>query len=227
MKKILLAAILIIVAFTTHAQLAFTYRAGVNTNKSSYKITWPKITRGFSNTFGVDYYLPYKKNDAPTFKLSVNYVTSKVSDADVKDYATQNKIYYTSYKLSKQSSSGIMVTGGVRYVLTQSKKAKVAFALEGDFGAFISNGQVLNYYSDVVQNTKTIEGSKTLFVWNPHVDMYGKISSGSTFKIMAGYSNITGVNAGIGFILNKTASKSSVGNHCPPWIIPWPPPKSK
>jgi hypothetical protein len=85
MKKILLAAILIIFAFTTHAQLAFTYRAGVNTNKSSYKITWPNVTRGFSNTFGVDYYLPYKKNDAPTFKLSVNYVTSKVSDADVKD----------------------------------------------------------------------------------------------------------------------------------------------
>ena len=87
-----------------------------------------------------------------------------------------------------------------------------------EVGGFFGNGQVLNYYTGQGQLLKTVESNKTMFVYNPHVDFYARMSKNATLKIMAGYSNLTGVNTGVGVTVSKA------GKYPPPKIIilsPW------
>jgi hypothetical protein len=198
MKKIFLAVIITIIAFTSQAQLAFKYNAGFT---KPDKITFPRDA--FTSAVGLDYYFSLQKNKIPVLKLSAAYVVARTGEKEVKEYATKNKIDYTSYKLSKSNSNGVLVTTGYRYVFNTKEKATTAFAVELEVGGFFGSGQGLNYYTGQGQLLKTVESNKTMFVYNPHVDFYGRISKNATFKIMAGYSNLTGVNTGVGVTVSK------------------------
>ncbi len=222
MRKYFLAVFIIIGNFSTEAQLAFTYKAGIP-SKNKFGSNWPMISQNsVSNTMGIDYYLTLQKDKIPFLKLSAAYVISKIGAAEVKEYASQNKIDYSKYNLSKSSSSGMLVTIGGRYVFDTKEKAKTAVALELEVGGFFGNGQAIIYNTAAGQTLKTIEGNKTMFVYNPHVDFYGRISKHVTLKIMAGYSNLTGVKTGVGVTVYKGANKVP-----PPKIkvIPLPQPK--
>jgi len=211
MKKTIIAAILIASIGAANAQLniQYNYLVPTSSQKASYdKLLFPKN----GSSIGLSYSFLSSKSNFGVL-LQVDYFTLKNDAASVAAYAKSKDIVYSTYKFTQAKAKGFAAMTGLIYHLPHASETSLLAGIELKAGALFSNGQSMQYYNGQNQKIKEVTATKTSFVWNPNVYLDISVSKNIAFKVNAGYSSITGLNAGLG-VLVPVSTTGKRGYHC-------------
>lgn len=210
MKKINLLLIVLIVTITSNQIVAQeistnytrnfipSYEAKIKNNKlvpqteSQIMVTY---TQNLKNSPIVLNFSIASSNRKPPMPRFIKYPNPQTLNL----FAIDNNIQWDEARFSKSKTTSIDLLTGVGYKFPHKKGSSFEVTANLDFGISFNNKQTLDYY---LEGTKT--GSLSIpnsqVIVNPYIKLRYALTSNFGVNLNAGYSNLGGVNSGLGLV---------------------------
>ena len=191
------------VGFSLHSN----YYVGTSAQKTS-----TKNMLFFKNGIdvGISSWIHIKKRFG--LNLQASYLVGSNDEKEVAAYAKMKDIVYTKFSYLRRPPGGTEIIWGLSYILSVTKKAAITANLNGGF--LLAKIQALQFLNNQGTVVKSIKTNATSFVFNPYLDISLPVYKNFMPCFKVGYSNIGGIQIGVGIPLNHSGHTECARGNC-------------
>ncbi len=171
------------------------YHIGSSSIKNS---TSPFLFFKNGQSVGIDFTIVPPKGTT-RFKIAVDYITGTSDENEIKTYAKQKDIVFTSYKFTKPNPSGFSIMASPQFMLfpkSQNKKLPLMW-LDLKAGAVFNNQQNLQFFQSQTTPSKEVKSNAVSFVYSPSLIVNVVKTKKLFINLKTGYSSFGGFGFGV------------------------------